>query len=81
MEKYITFSVPTEKRLDNDEKIIYQLKFIDSFRFMPTSLSCFIGNLSEINEIECKTCMEGENIKSGCEFIRYKNNNLCYKCK
>ena len=48
---------------------------------MPTSLSYFIGNLSEINKIECKTCMEGENIKSGCEFIRYKNNKLSYKFK
>ena len=80
-EKYITFSVPIEKRLDNGEKIIYKLKFIDSFRFMPTSSSCLVDNLSEINKIECKTCTDGENIKSGCEFIRHKNNEPCYKYK
>ena len=48
---------------------------------MPASLSSLVDNLSEINKIECKTCMEGENIKSGCDFVGLKNNNLCYKCK
>ena len=33
-EKYITFSVPINKELDNGKTIIYKLKFIDSFRFM-----------------------------------------------
>ena len=37
-EKYITFSVP----------ITYKLKFMDSFRFMSTSLSSIVDNLSEI---------------------------------
>ena len=38
-EKYITFSVPIKKELDNGKTITYKLKFIDSFRFMSTSLS------------------------------------------
>ena len=47
-EKYITFSVPLKKENDNGEKITYKLKFVDSYRFMSTSLSNlveFIGCL------------------------------------
>ena len=33
-EKYIAFSVPIKKELDNGKSITYNLKFIDSFRFM-----------------------------------------------
>ena len=51
-EKYITFSAPIYKKNDNDETIIYKLKFIDSFRFMSTSLSSLVDNLSEINKKE-----------------------------
>ena len=47
-EKYITFSVPIKKELDNNKTITYKLKFIDSFRFMSTSLSSLVDNLSEI---------------------------------
>ena len=36
-EKYITFSVPIKKELDNGKTITYKLKFIDSFRFMSSS--------------------------------------------
>ena len=39
MEKYITFSVPIKKECDNGKTIAYKLRFIDSFRFMSTSLS------------------------------------------
>ena len=38
-EKFITFSVPIKKELDNGKTITYKLKFIDSFRFMSTSSS------------------------------------------
>ena len=39
-EKYITFSVPIEKKIENKNiDITYKIKFIDSFRFMATSLS------------------------------------------
>ena len=48
---------------------------------MSTSLSSLVDSLSEINKEECKTCMTGENIKSECDFIGLRNNNLLYKCK
>ena len=55
MEKYIIFSVPFKKDGDNGKKIAYKLKFIDSFRFISTSLSEFVDNMSGIfNSIECK---------------------------
>ena len=56
--KYITFSVPITKELDNNVTIIHKLKFIDSYRFMLNSLSDLADNLSEINKKECKACME-----------------------
>ena len=36
-EKYITFSVPIEKELDNGKTITCKLRFINSFKFMSTS--------------------------------------------
>ena len=59
MENYITFSVPIKKEGNNGKKIAYKLRFIDSFRFMSTSLSELVDNMSEIsNSIECKSCIE-----------------------
>ena len=47
-EKYITFSVPIKKRIENkDMEITYKIKFIDSFRFMATSISKLVDNLTE----------------------------------
>ena len=46
-EKHITFSVPIKKQLDNEKTVPYKLKFIDSFRFMSTSLSSLLNNLSD----------------------------------
>ena len=81
MQKYITFLVPIKKRCDNGKAISYKLKFINSFRFMSTSLSNLVDNLSEINKKECKTCMDRKNIKSECNFIGIKDNQLNCKCK
>ena len=53
-EKYITFSVPIKKELDNGKTITHKLKFIDSYRFTSTSLSSLVHNLSGINEKELK---------------------------
>ena len=58
MEKYITFSVLLKTINKNGKPIIYKLKFIDSFRFMATSLSNLTDNLSEVNKKECKSCKE-----------------------
>ena len=57
-EKYITFSVPLKKENGNGEIITYKLKFIDSYRFMQTSLSNLVDNLSGVYDKECKKCME-----------------------
>ena len=48
---------------------------------MPSKLSDLVDNLSEINNKDCKTCIERKNIKSECEFIGLKNNRLNYRCK
>ena len=38
-EKYITFSVPIKKKIDNkDLEITYKIKFVDSYRFISSSL-------------------------------------------
>ena len=46
-EKYLTFSVPIKKELNNCKTITYKLSFFDSFRFIVTSLSSLVNNLSE----------------------------------
>ena len=38
--------------------ITCKLKFIDSYRFMSTSLSNLVDNLSGIYDKECKKCMQ-----------------------
>ena len=48
---------------------------------MRSKLSDLVDNLSEINNKDCKTCIERKNIKSECEFIGFKNNRLNYRCK
>ena len=81
-EKYITFSVPINKECDNGKTITYKFKFIDSFRFMPTSLSELVDNASGIfNSIECKSSIEKIKINSECCFVALKNKRLIYKCK
>ena len=48
-EKYITFSVPLKKKIENKNvEITYKITFIDSFRFMSSSLSKLVDNLSEV---------------------------------
>ena len=48
---------------------------------MQIKLSDLDDNLSEINNKDCKKCMERNKIKSECEFTRLKDNRLNYKCK
>ena len=61
--KYVTFSVPIKKELDNGKIITFKLKFIDSFRFMSVSLLNLVDNLSKINKKECKRCVEKNHIR------------------
>ena len=48
---------------------------------MHSKLSDLNDNLSEINNKDCKTCVERKNIKSECDFIGFKNNKLNYTYK
>ena len=79
-EKYITFSVPLKKKIENKNlETTYKIKFIDSFRFMSSSLSKLVDNLSEgIHNNKCADC------KSNLDYIKTKNENLVlesYNCK
>ena len=88
-EKYITFSVPIKKKIENkDLEITYKIKFIDSYRFMASSLSKLVDNLSEgIHNNKCSDC--GSNldyIKTTAEpsSLERKNEKLileCHNCK
>ena len=78
MEKYITFSAPIKKECDNGKAISYKLEFIDSFRFMSTSLSSLVDNLSEIYKKECKKCMGRKKSYQNVNLLVLKIIN--YKC-
>ena len=64
-EKYKTFSVPTKMEITKINKdgnksvdsISYRITFIDSTRFMTTSLSNLVNKFAEgIHKIKCKDC-------------------------
>ena len=76
-EKYITFSVPLKKKIENKAsiEINYKTKFIDSCRFMSSSLSKLVDHLSEgIHNNKCSDC------ESNLDFIKMKNEKLLLKC-
>ena len=86
-EKYITFSVPIKNEAtkkdkngsDKITKISYKIKFIDSCRFMSTSLSNLVSNLSEglHNDrcIDCKSCLDY--MTTIDELLIFR----CFRCK
>ena len=75
-EKYMTFSVPIKKRIENKNMdITYKIKFIDSFRFMATSLSKLVDNLTDnIHNDKCVKC------KSNLCFVNAMNETLIFEC-
>ena len=75
-EKYITFLVPINKKIENkDLEITYKIKFIDSYRFMSSSLSKLVDNLSEgIHNNKCLDC------NSCLDYVKIKNEKLLLKC-
>ena len=75
-EKYITFSVTINKEIRNKDKIIeIKYKFIDSFRFMSTSLSKLVDNLSEgVHNNRCADC------KSYLDYMTTKDKKLIFRC-
>ena len=46
MEKYITYFVSIKKKCGDSKAITHKQRFIDSFRFMSTSLSDIVDNMS-----------------------------------
>ena len=92
-EKHITFSVPIKKKIENkDLEITYKIKFSESYRFMASSLSKLVDNLSEaIHNNKCSDC--GSNLdytKTTAKrtavpsSLERKNEKLileCYNCK
>ena len=76
-EKNITFSVTIKKKIENkDLEKTYKIKFIDSYRFMSSSLPKLVDNLSEgIHNNKCVDC------KSNLDYVRItKNEKLLLKC-
>ena len=81
-EKYKTFSVSIEKKVaeinkEDNESVVtisYKIKFIDSARFMATSLWNLVDNLTEgIHKIKCKDCDCFSEYESDKEsFIKFK---------
>ena len=64
--------MPLKKETDNGKKIPYKLKFIDSYRFMSTSLSNPVDNLSRVYNKECKKYMERKKIRLNCKLLDLK---------
>ena len=74
-EKYITFSVSIKIELDNGKSITYKIKFIDSFRFMSSSSSNLVDNLSEgLYSDKCADC------KSCPDYVMFKDDSLIFRC-
>ena len=82
-EKYITFSVPIKKETtkkdkdgkDKTTKISYRIKFIDSFRFVSTSLSNLVNNVSkEVHNDKSTNC------KSCLNYMTTKDEQLIFRC-
>ena len=82
-EKYITFPVPIKKEItkkdkngnDKITKMSYKIKFIDSYRFISTSLPNLVSNLSEGLQndrcIDCKSCLDYMTTKDEQLIFRY----------
>ena len=82
-EKYITFSVPIKKKIENkDLEITYKIKFIDSYRFMASSLSKLVENklyfTEGIHNNKCSDC--GSNLDYIKTTAKHKNKKLILEC-
>ena len=74
------FSAPLKKKIENKNiEITYKIKFINSYRFMSSSLSKLVDNLSEgLHNNKCLDC------ESCLDYIKTKNEKLileCFNCK
>ena len=69
-EKYISFSVPVKKGLDNIKPVTYQIKFIDSFGF----IASIANNLSD--GLHCDKCIDR---KSCLDYMSVKDDQLVFR--
>ena len=79
-EKYINFSVPTEKQLENGKTVTYKIKFIHSVEFMATSLSSLIRAKDSDNPAEGLHNSKCKEFKSCYEYIKVRNKSFMVKC-
>ena len=92
-EKYKTFPVPMEKDItkfykDGNESVVtvsYKIKLNDSARFMASSLSNLVDNLTEgIHKIKCKDCdcfLEYESVRDNLTEPKFLSCNKDYSNK
>ena len=81
--------MPIKKKIENkDLEITYKIKFIDSYRFMASSLSKIVDNLSEgihNNKFsDCGSNLDYIKITAKPSSLERKNIKLileCYNCK
>lgn len=71
----MTFSIPLKKQNINGKLVTYNLKFIDTARFMNGSLSSHVNFLSELLDCKC------EDKKDQVINIKHKTNMIHSKCK
>ena len=87
-ERYITFSKVirtynyTDKETGDAVYKDHKMRFIDSFRFMSSSLDVLISNLTACGK--CDSCKPGDCLKryvEGGKLIQYKGIGSCDRCK
>ena len=69
-ERYIPFRVPFK----TNKSMTCRLKFVDSFRFMATSLSNLINNLFDQLYNNCFDC------KNLLDYMSFKDNKVVFSC-
>ena len=67
--------MPIKNEFENNKTITYKINFIDSFRFMSSSLSSLVDDLSEgLHNDKCTDC------KSYLKYILSKDELLIFNC-
>ena len=86
-ERYISFSKDikvynyTDKETGDAVYTNHELRFIDSFKFMSSSLDELTSNLTACGK--CDSCRPGDCLKryvEGCKLIQYKGIGSCDRC-
>ena len=71
----LLFHYQLKKNLIMVKQLHTRLKFIDSFRFVSTSLSSLVDNLLEgLHSVECMNC------KSCLDYTVFKDGQLIFRC-